>query len=216
MKTVISLRNEKKNLLPENFRNDDVRYTEELVEYFLNEFTKEGETVLDPFLGFGTSLVVAEKMNRIGYGIEYDHDRCKYVQSLLTNPDRAIHGDSTKLKLLNLPDIDFSITSPPYMGQHHKENPFTSYSTEGTGYGDYLGTLQDIYRQVKERLKPKSFVVIEVSNLKHDDGPLTTLAWDIGKAISKVLEFTGEIIVHWEDGYGFGYDHSYCLIFQNS
>jgi DNA modification methylase len=213
MRTYLSLKNQHRRTLPEEFRHDDVRYTEELVEYFLTEFTNSGDTVLDPFMGYGTTLIAGERLNRITYGIEFDERRWRYVQSILQHPERALHGDSTKLHSLELPQIDFSITSPPYMGKHHKENPFTAYSTEGTGYETYLVTLGQIYKQVSSKLKPSSRAVIEVSNLKHDDAPLTTLAWDIAREISKVLRFEGEIVVTWENGYGFGYDHSYCLVF---
>jgi hypothetical protein len=43
-----------------------------------------------------------------------------------------------------------------------------------------------------------------------------TLAWDIARALSDVLRFNGEVVSTWQESYGFGYDHSYCLIFQNS
>ena len=61
--------------------------------------------------------------------------------------------------------------------------------------------------------------MIEVSNLKGKE--VTTLAWDIAGEISKVLHFEGEVIVGWkgenmgEGIYGYGYDHSYCLIYKN-
>lgn len=214
MKTVIALKNEQTRVLPEELRNDDVRYTEALVEHFLNQFSKEGDVVFDPFMGFGTTLIVAEQMNRVGFGVEYDEKRWRYTQSILTNPERAINGDSTKLEELDLPPIDFSITSPPYMGKHHKENPFTAYTTEGNGYQEYLAQMKDLYRQLGFKLKPDGHVVIEVSNLKHEEGVLTTLAWDIAREVSEVLTFDGEIIVNWAGGYGYGYDHSYCLVFS--
>ena len=61
---------------------------------------------------------------------------------------------------------------------------------------------------------------IEVANLKRNG--ITTLAWDVGKEISKIFQFQGEIIVGRENevnlcengNYGFGYDHSYCLVFK--
>ena len=74
-------------------------------------------------------------------------------------------------------------------------------------------------------MKLNGYVVVEVSNLKNrENGNVTTLAWDVGKTISQVMHFVGEIIVCWEkknipseDGgaYGYGYDHSYALVFQN-
>ena len=45
-------------------------YPEELVALMLESFTDEGETVLDPFLGSGTTLKVARAMGRDGIGME--------------------------------------------------------------------------------------------------------------------------------------------------
>lgn len=214
MKTYLTFKSAKPKELPEEFRRDDVRYPEELVEYFLQEFTSPGDVVLDPFMGFGTTLLVAERLDRVCYGVEFDENRWKYVQSIVTHPERAIHGDSTKLQDLDLPEISFSITSPPYMGKHHKENPFTAYSTKFEGYPKYLDTIRDIYAQLGTTLKPNGRALIEVANLKHEDGVLTTLAWDIAREVSKVLHFVGEIVILWDTTYGYGYDHSYGLLFE--
>jgi DNA modification methylase len=210
------MKNQQRRVLPEEFKADDVRYPEELVEYFLNEFTQPGDVVFDPFMGYGTTLVATEKLDRVGYGVEFDERRWKYVQTILASPERALHGDSTKLDSIKLPDFDFSITSPPYMGKHHTENPFTAYSTIDGGYSEYLETMRHLYEQVNRKLKPSKHAVIEVSNLKHEDGSVTTLAWDIANEVSKVMRFEGEIVVNWENGYGFGYDHSYCLVFAKA
>ena len=216
MKTYLRLSMNKTGDLPPEFRSDDVRYTETLVKVFLEEYTKEGDLVLDPFMGFGTTLFAAEKLGRIAYGIEYEQSRCNYVRSLLKNPEQAINSDSTKLDSIDLPSFDFSITSPPYMGKTHKENPFTSYSTEFSGYPEYLQQIKEIYEQLKRKMKPHAHIVLEVANLKHEDGSFTTLAWDIANALSNVLTFKGEIIVAWDKPYGYGYDHSYCLVFTLS
>ena len=45
-------------------------YPEELVALMLGSFTDTGDTVLDPFLGSGTTLKVARVMGRAGVGIE--------------------------------------------------------------------------------------------------------------------------------------------------
>lgn len=213
MKTYLALKNEHKLQLPEAFRGDDVRFTERLVEHFLQEFTKIGDIVFDPFMGYGTTLAVAEAMGRLGFGVEFDEKRWQYAQSILRYPERALHGDSTRLQSLHLPNFDFSITSPPYMGKHHKENPFTAYSTEGRGYEGYLDDLRNIYVQIGQKMNRSAHAIIEVSNLKHEDGRLTTLAWDIAREVSKVLPFVGEVVITWDDTYGYGYDHSYCLVF---
>jgi site-specific DNA-methyltransferase (adenine-specific)/site-specific DNA-methyltransferase (cytosine-N4-specific) len=45
-------------------------FPENLPEWFIKLFTKEGDTVLDPFAGSGTTLTVAQRMNRDSIGIE--------------------------------------------------------------------------------------------------------------------------------------------------
>jgi DNA modification methylase len=212
MKTCIQLENTNRCELPEEFQDDDVRYSESIVEHFLREFTRENDIVFDPFAGYGTTLLVAEAMGRIPLGIEYDERRVRYVQSKLKHSDKIIHGDSRQLLSYTLPAFNFSITSPPYMGKNDIENPLTAYSTKGDGYTGYLKDIRSIYEQIGQIMACDAKAVIEVANIKHTDS-VTTLAWDIAKEISKVLHFEGEVVVGW-DRYGYGYDHSYCLVFS--
>lgn len=213
MKTYIQLANTHKTSLPCDLQDDDVRYPESLVEHFLEEYTQKGDVVFDPFAGFGTTLFVAEQMGRIAYGIETDPARVNFVRSQLARPERIIHGDSRLLATMDLPEIDFSITSPPYMTKdNHPGFPFAAYEITGEGYADYLRDMRSIYQQLRTRMKPCGKIIVEVANLKTEN-QVTTLAWDIGQELSTVLRFEGEVIVCW-DMYGYGYDHSYCLIFS--
>ena len=213
MKTYIHLTMSHQHHLPDTFQDDDVRYPESLVEYFLEQFTHAGDVVFDPFAGYGTTLLVAERMGRVPFGVEIDQERVNFVKSKLSHSESIVQGDSRLLAKIDLPKIDFSITSPPYMTkENHPENPFSGYKTIGKGYKAYLHDIRNIYEQIRTRMKPTGKIVLEVSNLKTEN-QVTTLAWDIGQEISQVLRFDGEVIVCW-DKYGFGYDHSYCLVFS--
>jgi DNA modification methylase len=199
--------------LPDRFQGDDVRFPESLVALFLDQYTQEGDVVFDPFAGYGTSLLVAERMGRVPYGVEIDEDRVAYVRGKLSVPERIIQGDSRLLAGMDLPQLDFSITSPPYMTREdHPEFPLAGYEVTGEGYNQYLRDIRSIYEQLRARLKPGGRAVLEVANLKAGN-QVTTLAWDIGQEVSQVLHFEGEIIVCWDE-YAFGYDHSYCLVFS--
>lgn len=53
-----------------NNKNHSAAFPQELPEWFIKLFTKEQDTVLDPFMGSGTTLSVANRMKRNSIGIE--------------------------------------------------------------------------------------------------------------------------------------------------
>lgn len=53
-----------------NNKNHSAAFPEELPEWFMKLFTKQNDTVLDPFMGSGTTLVVANRMRRNSIGID--------------------------------------------------------------------------------------------------------------------------------------------------
>lgn len=53
-----------------NNKNHSAAFPEELPEWFIKLFTKQGDTVLDPFMGSGTTLFVANRMRRHSIGID--------------------------------------------------------------------------------------------------------------------------------------------------
>lgn len=53
-----------------NNKNHSAAFPKELPEWFIKLFTKENNTVLDPFMGSGTTIEVANRMKRNAIGIE--------------------------------------------------------------------------------------------------------------------------------------------------
>ena len=221
MNTVLSFRHVNELILPIEYKNDDVRFSDDLASFFIKNFSRQGDVVFDPFAGFGTTLYVSEKLGRKGYGIEYLPGRVNYIQSIIQNKENIICGSALEIDKINLPVIDFSITSPSYMSKNnHEEYPFAAYEITGANYAQYLIDVKNVYSQLKLKLKPNAFAIIEISNIIKD-GILTTLAWDVAKSVSEVLTLEKEIIINWEsdkksEKYGYGFDHSYCLVFKNT
>lgn len=53
-----------------NNKNHSAAFPEELPEWFVKLFTKENDTILDPFMGSGTTLTVSSRMRRNSIGID--------------------------------------------------------------------------------------------------------------------------------------------------
>ncbi len=211
VQTWLNLPRGNKVVLPQRFQHENVRAADSLVEYCINKYSEKGQVVFDPFAGYGTTLLIAEEMGRHGYGVEFSKEKANYVQGLLEHPEHLIHGDSLKLLEYELPFIDLCLTSPPYTNQSDTENPFVDYRQKGFDYQAYLKGMGHVFSQVSQKMNPEGRLVIEASNLKKN-GEVTTLAWDIAREVSKSFHFEGETIFCWEE-YGYGYNHSYCLVF---
>lgn len=192
---------------------EDVHFTEELVEEFLAEYTAPGDLVLDPFAGFGTTLVVAERMSRRAIGVELLDERVRLTRSRLTGEAQVVHGDARRLATLVTGPFDLCVTSPPYMtSTDHPENPLTGYETLDGDYDRYIAEVGDVFRQVAEVLRPGGHLVVNVANIKVGDA-VTPLAWDVARVVSAHLAFSQEVYVCW-DQQPAELTGDYCLVFR--
>ncbi|BEK32923.1 site-specific DNA-methyltransferase [Campylobacter jejuni] len=60
------------NSKKQNFLGYSAPFPKEIPEFAIRMFSYKGEKVLDPFMGIGTSVKVANELGRIGIGIERD------------------------------------------------------------------------------------------------------------------------------------------------
>lgn len=68
-------------------KSHSAAFPEELPEWFIKLFTKPGDTVLDPFMGSGTTIYVAQRMSRNAIGIEILPEYFELVQKELKFSD---------------------------------------------------------------------------------------------------------------------------------
>ena len=69
-----------------NNKNHSAAFPEALPEWFIKLFTKEGDTVLDPFTGSGTTNIVAKRMGRHSIGIEIMPEYHRLATESLDSP----------------------------------------------------------------------------------------------------------------------------------
>jgi len=99
-------------------------YPVKLAERLITMYSSPGDTVFDPFLGIGSTLIAAQGLNRPGVGIELNEKFAKIAQTWLTdiqglfandNLYKVIHDDCRNMNHhIKKDKVQLTVTSPPY------------------------------------------------------------------------------------------------------
>ena len=68
-----------------NIADIPTMYPKPMIERIIKMSSKKGDIILDPFVGSGTTLIVAETLNRKGIGIDIDMKYKKIIEKRLLN-----------------------------------------------------------------------------------------------------------------------------------
>ena len=183
----------KKDLHPATF---PISLAKKVVELF----THEGELVLDPFVGSGTTLVAAQDLNRnaVGFDLQESYiNLCsqRLSQKNLFNKTKqlAIQDDALNIPLYLSPNtVSLIWTSPPYANLLNRKRKNKSrrdrkndqylkveqYSQNPRDLGtmsldEYTKAMGDIYEALLPLLKPKGHCVINVPDMWWENQRIT-------------------------------------------
>src|SRR5512136_1552149 len=113
------------------------KFPETLAQEFIEFFTKRNETVLDPMVGTGSTLVAALRAGRNSCGIELNPKYAEIARQVVAlereslgpsvNNLRSeiINGDAANTLDFGLPTFDYVLTSPPYWDMLHAKGAGT-------------------------------------------------------------------------------------------
>jgi DNA modification methylase len=164
-------------------------------------FTHQGELVLDPFVGSGSTLIAASDLNRnaVGFDLQPHYiDLCEKrlrSQTNLFNHSRqvAIQDDALNIpKYLQLNTVSLIWTSPPYANllnrarknksRRYRDNEqlgkIEQYSQDPRDLGtmpldQYTQVMGDIFQSLLPLLKVKGHCVINVPDMWWDNKRIT-------------------------------------------
>jgi len=163
-------------------------------------FTHEGELVLDPFVGSGTTLVSARDVNRNAVGFDLHKKYIELCEERLKEPTLfgdakqiAIQDNARNIKLYFEPEIISLIwTSPPYANilnrvrknksrrerKNYQLGVVEQYSQDSRDLGTmslnkYTKAMGDIFESLFPLLKPKAHCVINVPDMWWENQRIT-------------------------------------------
>jgi len=168
-------------------------FSEADIERLIRLFTKAGETVLDPFVGTGSTLLACQRAGRRGIGIELVPRWAEIARQRLGQPRvfaemaiEILEGDaSVVLDELEVESVDFVVTSPPYwsilgkppgpkaQAERTAKGLSTKYSDDPadlgniTDYDEFLARVADILGNCQRVLRPERYMAVIVSDFRH-------------------------------------------------
>jgi hypothetical protein len=183
------------------------RFPEAVAEHVIERYSAPGDWVIDPFCGFGTTLIVAERLGRHAVGCEADDRRAAFSASRLSNPDRVVHGRSENLTPAQWPPFALLFTSPPYgsfRSGDYDDHPAT-----------YLADARHLFSGFARLLGPGATVAVEASQLRQGDRT-RPLVWQLGAVLNEMFTLREDLVrVNTGDTQaGPGYDHAHVLVFD--
>ena len=199
------------------------KFPETLAQEFVEFFTKRGQTVLDPMVGTGSTLLACLRSGRSGIGLELNPVYAEIAREVvaeererLDQEESDVHvevitGDAADLQAFNLPQIDYVLTSPPYWDMLHAKGADTQrrrresseldliYSADPADlgniadYDEFLERLIQIYAGLKPYLQPRAYLTVILKNVKKK-GTIYPLAWDVARNLADVYTLKDERI----------------------
>ena len=212
-----------------------------LVRYF----TKSGQTVLDPFVGVGSTLKACAVSGRGGIGIELNSRFVELSRKRLAEEitdmfstvrdQQIIHGDARDvLPTLPSESVDFVVTSPPYWSILKKEDHkvrqerianglATDYGNDDrdlaniSTYEEFLVVLTGLFGECARILRPGKYMAIVVSDFR-DKSHYVMFHADLARSLESIgLEMRGLKVLYQRHKrvFPYGYPYSYVPNIHN-
>ena len=172
-----------------------------VVARYIEEYSKRGDVVLDPFAGYGSTIKIAQRMGRQAYGIEIDAERYDYASRNIPVGAQLFHGDARELHLYDIPPIDLCFTGPPFFASERLFN-LEGFPSLAQDYETYLQDFGAIFAAIAKLLRPAAYVIAILSNLRVPAGfrgegtpaGILPLSWDSSRMIDRSIPLVREEI----------------------
>ncbi|SFQ68270.1 DNA methylase [Variovorax sp. OK605] len=166
---------------------------------FVRQFSRPGETVFDPFAGFGTTLLAARLEDRLAVGCEVDAQRVELARERLARHGLGhgvalLHGSCDALQGAALPPLDLCLTNVPYFGCRWPGADAASQLYDSRSYAQHLDGLRDVFHSVRADLREGGHCIAMVENVRLGDRVLP-LAFDLARILGALFTMVEERVL---------------------
>ena len=213
------------------------------IQKLISLFTKKGMTVLDPFIGSGTTIIAANKLGRKCIGIDINPDYKKLAESRIEKygfSDYVYMVGDAFIEIDKIDIIDYIVTSPPYHNilkndargiRYYNGKKYRMGAREGIqyysneindlgnldDYSKYLFSLSDIMGKCFLKLRDGGYCTLIISDFTVNKKEMCVQG-DIVCLMQKIgYEFcrTTVLLQKVKPLYPFGYPYAYKINHQH-
>lgn len=165
----------------------------------LLRYSSEGDTVLDPFVGGGTTLIEAKLLHRNCIGLDINPQALTLCQKVTDftcqNPGHIQIRlcDARYMNCIDQGSIDLICTHPPYANAIHYSKSIPT-DLSNFSYSDFLSAMRVVASQCFRVLKEEKYCAVMMGDLRKN-GNVVPLGFRIMNIFESVGFTTHEIIL---------------------
>ena len=221
------------------------QFSAEIPRRAIKMYSFVGETVLDPFVGTGTTLLEARSLHRHSIGVDVSPEYIRIAKARLSQSALDVEtseyepvlrvGDARNLSFIEDESIHLVIAHPPYWNAVRTSNQPNDLSNISS-YQDFLDEMEKVLKEIRRVLQKDRVFLIFTGDVRKKIQGVTRIAplhadyikmgenmgfhlWDVFIVETKIRQSGGKPTM---GSYPFPtklfaeFAHNYCLVFRKT
>ncbi|WP_423379597.1 DNA methyltransferase [Burkholderia sp. LMG 32019] len=192
----------------DSFAARDCGWVEQMTP-FIGSHATPGGWIVDPFCGFGTTLVAAARCDALALGVEIDPERAAFARERLARVGTTaarhpvLAGDLSRAATQAAAreaggPFTLCLTNVPYFGCDALPGKPADGQLYGVAnYAPYLERMRDVFAGVHALLEPGGWCIAMAQNLRLG-GRFVPLAWDVARLLGERFVLHEERVLIYE------------------
>lgn len=180
-----------------NFRGN---FAPQVARNVILRYSKEGDTVLDPMMGSGTTLIEAKLLKRKGIGrdinpkmVQIARENLNFSRDSVYEPTLEV-GDVRNLVGIENESIDLILTHPPYLNAIPYSRDIVGDLSRITSVEEFCQELEKGIREFYRVLKENAYCAILIGDLRKSQHFVPLSHWVLQKFLRNGFVLREDVI----------------------